>query len=49
MKTKLNRILLNKAILFQILIGLCAFLFVGSVVFAAPSDDFVITVKTDNP
>ncbi len=43
MKTKLNRIL------FQILIGLCTFLFVGSVVFAAPSDDFVITVKTDNP
>ena len=43
MKTKLNRIL------FQILTMLYTFLFVGSVVFAAPSDDFVITVKTDNP
>ena len=35
-------------VLFQILAMLCVFLFASGVVFAAPVDDFVITVKTDN-
>ena len=48
MKTSRNRNTLSKFILFQILIGICVFLFASGIVFAAPVDDFVITVKTDN-
>ncbi len=37
-----------KVVLIQVIIALSVFLFANSIVFAAPSDDFVITVKTDN-
>ena len=49
MKTNRKRISLSRVVLFQVLTMFCCFLFASTIVFAAPSDDFVITVKTDNP
>ena len=39
----------SKVVFFQVVTTLCFFLFASSIVFAAQQDDFVITVKTDNP
>ena len=39
----------NKIFFFKIMTILCVFLFANDVVFAAPVDDFVITVNTHNP
>ena len=38
-----------KVVFIHVLTVFCFFLFASSIVFAAPADDFVITVKTDNP